>query len=370
MEHSILAPSSANIWGPENGCTGHVLMAQKYPEPDESDAAKEGTIAHEIARLFVDPNAPPRPDNNPDDEMIDGARIYANDILSLGPLDNPDFYGFETKLTIKKVNEICFGTVDAWRYFPAINTIYIWDYKFGHLEVPAEKNYQLICYFSGLRDHLHLPKKTKIVFRIVQPRVYRSSGPISEWTTSREELSPLIGRLAVKAIRSLNPSLSEIVTGPHCRFCYPRYTCPAALQAGMGLYEVISGLSFAEMRPNERGFHLNLICRAHEQLSALKTAYESQIEALIKSGTVVPGWGLEQKAGSLEWIKPREEIISLGKLINIDLEKKGVKTPNQAKKAGVSDDLINNYAKRGPGKTKLTKDDGEKARQVFGGKNE
>ena len=44
--HAFLSPSSAKQW---LSCTPSVKLEQNFPEKGESEAAKEGTLAHSIA---------------------------------------------------------------------------------------------------------------------------------------------------------------------------------------------------------------------------------------------------------------------------------------------------------------------------------
>ena len=45
-DHCELAPSAAHRWG---HCTGSIRMARGLPPEEESDAAREGTLAAEVA---------------------------------------------------------------------------------------------------------------------------------------------------------------------------------------------------------------------------------------------------------------------------------------------------------------------------------
>lgn len=57
VDHALLAPSSAHIWAAEGGCRASVRMQQQYPQPEDSDEAREGTAAHhyvsELPRIVL-----------------------------------------------------------------------------------------------------------------------------------------------------------------------------------------------------------------------------------------------------------------------------------------------------------------------------
>jgi hypothetical protein len=103
-----------------------------------------------------------------------------------------------------------------------------------------------------------------------------------------------------------------------------------------------------------------------EQLKALKTGYEEQVKATIKGGTAVPGWCLQPTAGREKWQKSQVEVLAMGQLFGVDLKKDDVITPNQARKAGVPNEVLAVYSGRETG-LELKPESTDKARMIFEG---
>lgn len=379
--HSILPPSSAHIWGADKGCTGWVVMAQKYPEPEDgNEDTANGTASHKCGEQLIragigweTKSALSLGSAAPNgvvvtNEMIECAEIYATDVLETyrNMKDRQRVkIGVEDTIAINRVNNVCFGTADSWMYDVVANILYIWDYKYGHRFVEVFENLQGVCYAAGLIDKLKLPDDCTVVFRIVQPRSYSSQGPIREWRVKMKQLFGLFGQLAMKAVQSLDPTAAKLQTGPHCRDCYPRFACPAALEAGVGLYEVAMKPTTHQLSNGALGLQLSIIKRAIKQLESMEKAFEGQIEAKVKSGKAVPGWGVEQTVGREEWIKPVSEVIAMGRMMNINIEKPGAITPNQARKLGIPDVILMEYSGRTKKGLKVVEDNGLKARKAF-----
>lgn len=376
--HSILPPSSAKIW---SRCTGWVGMAQKVPDLREDDeTALAGEASHQIGEKLIhrgiknltDPVewVGAIADNGVviNEEMVEAAELYAEDALRIFKaaelVGGGISYGIESKVQIPTIHELCFGTTDKWLYAPIPDELIIWDYKFGFLIVEAFENEQALCYLSGLIKLLGLNPQTRVRVRIVQPRAAHSEGPIREWSFLVAQVQGQLSNLAAKAKIAMS-SDAKLQTGSHCRYCHARYACPEALKAGMGYYEMAGYPVPVTLSPEALGLQNAIVTRAIEQLTGLKTGYDEQIKALQKTGTVIPGWGLEPAVGRETWSRSVEEVVQLGDLMQKDLRKPGVKTPNQARKLGIDDEVITAYSHRPNNGVKLVQDDGTLARRIF-----
>lgn len=371
MEHSILPPSSAHIWG--GGCTGWVSMALATPETEESEDSKAGTVSHDISESLMKGNKPLQVGQIAPNglvvthEMVEGAELYANDYNRVrNEWDGTEGHtgGIEHRLDLFRIHPDCFGTADGWQYNPVLNHLIIWDYKFGHLYVDVFRNKQLTCYAAGLRALRNIPKDCKVTFRIVQPRSYHPDGTIRDWVTTMGDLYPMITELSTAAHKALSPR-AELKTGPYCRYCDARYQCPPALRAGISLYEMAATPMPVELPPEAVGLQLKIIERAMEQLKGLKTGYEEQVKSLIKTGRNVPGFSIQNAMGREKWDKPIDEVIALGKLLLTDLSKPSVVTPNQARELGIDDETLKLYASKPVNGLKLVSEDADAIRRIF-----
>jgi len=78
--------------------------------------------------------------------------------------------------------------------------------------------------------------------------------------------------------------------------------------------------------------------------------------------------GIEHSRGREFWNKPEAEILAIGEMFGVKLDK-GVAliTPNAARKLGVDPSVVELYASRNTGAAKLVQIDTTDARKAFGG---
>jgi hypothetical protein len=363
-QHSILAPSSAAIWGKSGGCTGSVLMAQAYPE-EEGEAAREGTAAHRAAELMINGAAPEYVLNQTLEgvvitpEIVEAAELYAGDVLAAMENAPGGRLYIEELLQIPSVNEECYGTPDAWLFNPDGYQITIWDYKHGFGLVEAKDNWQCICYAAGIMDALGIngaqDQHLIINIRIIQPRGYHAEGPIRSWRISGSDLRAYINILASNALEALGPG-AKCRPGTHCRYCPARHACSALQQATMGALDYLAAPMPHELDPASRSLEYTMLLEAQELIKYRITGLEEIIKNKIKEGEPTPGYSLEVSQGREQWINDPATVIELGKAFGVDLSKPGVLTPNQAIKAGMDKATVKYIVARENKGTKLVPD--------------
>lgn len=387
MSHSIIPPSSADIWGKPNGCTGWVLMAQQYPQDEETQDAADGEASHEIgATLINDASRGFISDVTADkfigkaatngtlftEEMFDAAKIYADDVGEImrqyGIFGGPNF-GTEARVESKRIHELSFGTTDQFIYDANSHKLFIWDYKFGHEVVEAFENWQMINYLAGILEQLeingHEDQQITVHIRIIQPRAFHRDGIIREWVVKASDLRGHFNILEANAAESLGNN-AVCRSGPHCKHCTARHDCEAALTAAMSFYEVAMKPIPITMSFSARGLQLAILKRARKHIERLEIAFEEQIKNTIRGGKLVPGWKLEQGLGHEKWNKPIPEVIALGDMMGHDLRKPtDVKTPTQARSLGIDGDVISAYANKPKTSLKLVQETGIKTKTIF-----
>ncbi len=386
MTHSIIPPSSADIWA---ACPGWVVMAQSFPETTETEAQRLGTAAHEVAAQYIDSYArgamfnPQVGDVTPnnvviDEEMLDACEMYADNVrevmISSGVFGGHAL-GLEHALKMPSINDYSFGTSDCFIFDHKNLTAYIWDFKYGHDPVDVFENLQLVNYAAGVIEHIktHFPfvesqhGEMKFVFRIAQPRSFHRDGPIREWTTTLNQLYPMFTKLRDAATLALS-GIGGTLSGPHCRYCQARHGCESALTSSVRLYEVASQALPLELTNEAIGVQLAIVSRAAKQLAAIKDALEQQVESLVRSGKSVPGYAVQPKLGRETWNVDVSEITALGDMLCVNLSKPGAVTPKQAVKLGVDINVIKAYCHRTTSGVEVVPDNGKKARLIFGAK--
>jgi hypothetical protein len=379
--HALLAPSSASRWV---RCPGSVLAQMAVPPEPESEAAREGTLAHELAAFMLDdacrgllPESRHdlrwKPQSNPyTEDMIRAAHGYAWEVFrvlrTLRIFGGPHM-GIEDRLEIPSISEHCFGTTDAWVYSQEHDQLIIWDLKYGFKVVEPVDNWQLICYVIGIADRLEcFNPDTKIHIRIYQPRAPHRLGIHRRWKTTWGDLEPQ--RLALKdaAWWALNDE-PPTRTGPHCRYCRARYTCSALSLEAAAAAEYVSTPMPQELGGQGLAVELAILEAAQRMLEYRLTAIQEQAIQRIRAGATVPGYQVGHGRGSVVWSKPDEIAGVLEHLTGIDI-RKGLMTPKQAQEAGIDPETIRDYSEHKPGKQTLRPVDTTAARMVFGGKSD
>ena len=360
-------------------------MAQQYPETEPSAESMEGDASHEIGAIIIEA-AQIGVTRNMDffigktatngvlftEEMYDAARIYADDVITIMrkyAIFGGEQIGVESKLTAPYIHELSHGTIDSFIFPRRDRHLYLWDYKYGYGIHEAFENWQLINYLAGLVERFKIDgiedQNITVHMRIAQPRAFHRDGSIREWTVNLAEMRGYINVLRSNAHKALsNDSVTR--TGEHCRHCQARHVCAAALTGGMQLYEVATAPTPLDMSLTAIGIQHAIITRAKKQLDYLESGYMEQVKTLMRTGSNVPGWMVEQGYGRERWAKPPAEIIQLGKLMGYDFSKPDAAiTPNQARKICNDDALIKTYSETPRAGLKIVPDNCSKAKQVF-----
>lgn len=379
MAHAFLAPSSAPQWV---FCAASPSAQQQYPQ-EETDDTRDGTASHWVASETLDSYvAAGNPVQLPSDfigktapngvlitgEMAEGAQMYVNDILQVAQQHGLlQCLQVEQRVYISRIHpDQNWGTPDCWVYDMKSNTLYLWDYKFGHKFVSIFENYQIMDYTIGVIDKLGGDDQTlNVVMRIVQPRCYNHGEPIREWRVKGSDLRGYANKLKAAAGKATdeNPTYTS---GSHCMECSARRACPGATSAAMASIDVVNMCgSLIDLPPDVAGLELTMLTRAAEALKARITGLEVQVEETIKAGTPIDGWSFKKTFGRAKWNKPPAFIVALGKAFKKDFSKNDVITPNQAIKLGVDESVISAHTTKGNAGIKLIQDDGSLARHIF-----
>lgn len=376
--HAVLAPSSAHIWAV---CAASVDMRAKYPEPDDTDEAREGTAAHwYVAELLhgrdvqvgaVAPNGVPV-----DAEMVDCAQGLLIDVrdtyhaqVSLG--GDPQMY-VEARQYMPIVHDQNWGTPDVVTIDRTRKKLFVWDYKYGHRFVDAFGNLQLIDYGIGALREFPCADwpNWSVSLSIAQPRNYHRFGPIREWqTTGAALLDTYVPQLyeAAKAAMGDDP---QFVTGEHCRDCPARHACPALHRAGAIAMDVSMRGAPVDLTPHALGLELRQLEDAEKRIKARKTGLEEQALGLIRGGQGVPFFTAKHSIGRERWTVPPAEAFALGDTFGVDLRKpQEPLTPKQASdalaKVGIDRTVISAYAEQPRGALRLERFDDNAAQLAF-----
>lgn len=305
-DHAILSPSSAHRW---LLCTPSARMEEQYPDTT-SQAATEGTIAHEVAEVYafarlsdedepveelvksyVDRFAKEHDLTDYDaKEMIRHAKQYA-DLAhcireDLQAHSDTGAYAL-TEVTTELTDYIPegFGSVDFLCY--SSETLAIMDYKYGRgVKVSAVGNPQMMIYALGALSYIKaiMGKSPKYVsMTIFQPRLDHedthvlSSEELEQW--GDETLKPLAKRAFAGE--------GDLFPGDHCRFCRAKVDCPARKKQVYDLRDF--ALSHTEHKRLTDEELAGVLDQAELVRDYLKAA-EDEAYARIGDGAILPRW--------------------------------------------------------------------------------
>jgi len=223
--HAKLGPSGADGWFT---CAGKIAAEEGLPD-DTSEAAAEGTFAHQISEECLAFGLDPY-DFVGHRLVVDGYSFEWTaddaDALALG-IDQirafpGTFYGEQRVDLSHWLGEGQFGTLDRAVISPDL--IVLGDLKWGRgIPVSPVDNKQLKLYALGLwRAHAaetHTDPATKFLFIIDQPRC---SGGGGEWSTTLRELLEFGEEARVAAERTRDPNAPRTASEKGCMFCRRR----------------------------------------------------------------------------------------------------------------------------------------------------
>ena len=234
--HALLSASGANRW---LTCTPSAKLEEEYGERKSSAFAAEGTLAHELAELYLRKDVLQNISDLEFDAKLE--EIMSNDLFSDEMIDMVSIYTEyceEQYLTAKTDNLFAdieieqrfdlteyvpesFGTGDCSIISEPV--LEIIDFKYGKgVPVYADWNRQLMLYGLGaLRKYDTLYDIETIRLTIVQPRLNN----ISTFTMPVKELKEWAEtELRPRAQMAFNGE-GELVAGDHCKFCAVKNRC-------------------------------------------------------------------------------------------------------------------------------------------------
>jgi len=338
-KHALLSASGASRW---INCPPSPRLEEQFDEPESSDFAEEGTLAHEFGDLglrrliglldgdsYTKQTDLLRTHKLYTDEMeseVEKYTSYVLEELSAARQSTRDALLYiETKVNLTEYIEDGFGTCDA--IIIADGVMEVIDLKYGKgVKVSAKDNSQLKLYGLGaLRDMECIFDIETVRLTICQPRL----DSISSWDINVEDLKTwgeeVVKPKAVMAFKGEG----EQCAGDWCRWCKAKVRCRALAEQTLALAK----LDFADPALLDDMELLNaytLMPRLQDWVNAvseylLKSALEGkQWEGLkLVEGRSVRSWSDQDKAIEvLKGLGHKDEAILNVKLKGIgDIEK-------------------------------------------------
>jgi hypothetical protein len=274
--------------------------------PDtESEAAKRGTLAHEISELklrkaFTD-QMPARKYNTAlkkfkahtlyepvMEEHTNAYLDYVQKIVHSFP--SPPFVAIERKVDLTDYVPESFGTSDC--IIVGSRQLHVIDYKNGQgVPVPAEDNPQMKLYALGALKAFSLlfPIDT-VHLAIVQPKVWDQP---SEWSLSAADLLAWGESIKPIARQAFNGE-GDWLMGDHCKFCRANGRCPAQITT---IFETAKA-PLPQPPPLSSWAELGAAIKAAGPIVAWLEKAKKLALAEALSGGTVPGWKAVEGRGS------------------------------------------------------------------------
>lgn len=361
--HALLSASGAHRW---LNCTPSALLEAQFPDTT-SEAAKEGTLAHELAeaklRHYVDTvNFSKRKlsarvtklkkDPLWQDEMDHYTDDYM-DVIKKAALrfEHTPHVMVEERLDLTAIIPEGFGTADC--IMIGDDTLEVIDFKYGKgVPVAAEGNVQMQIYALGAyMKYRVLFAFSKVRLTIVQPRIDNTS----TWEISLEELLAFSDKVEVLAKQAINGE-GEYNPGDWCKFCRARQQCRARADENVKLAFMVDKKP-PLLSNDEVGAYL---VQGEDVAKWLKDLQEYALAECL-AGKTVDGWKAVEGRGSRDWTNSEEAfeaIIEDGMDEAMLYERKPLSLAQVEKLMGKAhfNDVCQEYVNKKPGKPTLVKD--------------
>ena len=354
------------------GCNGSLLMKGLEKPVIESDntVKDEGNAAdwlvsevhkgEHIAEEFVDRKAPNG--HYIDAVMVEHLEEYLDNVLS-NKIYDERFSFIEHNTSHGCVDWQINGRADSVFYDAVENKLFIDDLKYGWKIVEPEMNWTLISHALGFWFQNPGMKLASITFSIYQPRPYHAEGRVRSWTIDGEKLIELYNQIN----QTLSNPSNILQTGEHCYKCPALLAgaCPAANKAKYNAIEA-SEQAFVDTIDNDTlSFQLDHLKRTREVLKQVEDAYKELAIHRVKKGRPVKNYSIETELANTSW-KKHATVDMIAAMSGKDVSNKALITPNQAKKAGVSEELVAVLTERRKKGLKLVRVDANtKAQRYF-----
>nr|DAN81777.1 MAG TPA: Protein of unknown function (DUF2800) [Caudoviricetes sp.]DAO06314.1 MAG TPA: Protein of unknown function (DUF2800) [Caudoviricetes sp.] len=358
--HALLSASGAHRW---MNCTPSAVLESQFPDTT-SEAAKEGTLAHEMAeaklqhlfntqdyrkakltrtlnKIKKDELYQPEMDGYTDDYVA-----YVR--KSAMEFEKSPYIAIEKRLDLTAYIPDGFGTADC--VMIGERTLHIIDLKYGKgVPVSAENNEQLMIYALGaLEAYKMLFAIDTVKISIVQPRIDNTNS--SEYTVKElMEFGDKVKHYADIAIKGDG----EQSPGDWCRFCRARQQCRARADKNIEL-----AFEIDKKPPLITNEEVGEYLRKGEDVAKWLSELQDYALAECLAGRDVDGYKAVEGRGSRAWTDMDaafEAIIEDGTDEALLYERKPLTLAQVEKLMGKAhfEDVAGEYVVKNPGKPTL-----------------
>ncbi len=365
-KHALLSASSAHRW---LTCTPSARLEEQFPDTT-SDAAKEGTLAHELAELkvrnYFDPKDISKRKLNSSikkmkteelwqDEMLTHTDTYIDYIRDVSiNLPSTPYVAVEKRVDYSMYASQGFGTADC--IMLQGDTLHVIDFKYGKgVPVSAEENPQMMLYALGAYEvYKILYQVKKVHLAIVQPRLFDGA---SEWTCPLGELLEFGEYVKEKAAIAFEGQGEFNPGEKQCRFCRAKAQCRARSD-----YNVKQAFAIGELPPLISNEEVGERLEALEDVVKYQKDLQDYALKECLAGNEISGWKAVEGRGSRDWADMDQAFEKLTKSGVIEeamlWERKPLTLAQVEKEVGKKDfaDAVGEFVVKNPGKPALVKE--------------
>lgn len=303
MAHAFLSPSGAPGW---MRCNLRPWLEKELPD-SSSNAADEGSAAHELARLCLTRNEEPciylgkavqiAEDDYwvVDEDMVEHVQTYIDTIRAI-----PGELMVEQPLHISFIT----GEQDATGTGDAIiidgSLLWICDFKYGYNYVPADSEQLLMYAAAAVRQFSTVYEIDRVICAIHQPRI----GAFPRHEISVDDLMAWEQAARETAARIM-AGPSGLVATPgekQCKFCRAKGSCPTLKETAMSVVRVDDFTDLDAKIALLSNDELSGIAHQLDLINDWCNGVRAEMDRRLLAGQHIPGWKVVAgKKGNRAW---------------------------------------------------------------------
>lgn len=275
-------------------------------------------------------------------DMVEYLEDYFDFILGRGEVEKDTSYAGQNFQVSGRADHVFYDGAD----------LHVSDFKYGWRIVEPDENMTLVSHANGFIAQTGIAP-VNVHFKIFQPRPWHHKGYTRTWTISYVDL---YNKYILPMWQKLENPDGQLNTSSHCYKCPSRTNCPAALLAEMNAIDASHVAYDIEIDNDNLESLIGELTRAQAVIKETLSAYEDLATQRIRKGDHFKNYVVKADMGREVWKKEVDAEFIEALTGKSELVKKQLITPNQARKLGVSDDILGMFAERPNKGVKLVKE--------------